>query len=45
MVNRSDRDPPSLNDGPSFELSGETRCGSAKSIRACRLRLANQAGY
>ena len=45
MVNRSDRDPPSLNDCPSFELSGEMRRGSAKSIRARRLRLAKQAGY
>src|SRR5258708_36218488 len=45
MVNRSDRDPPSLNDRPSFELSGEMRRGSAKSIRARRLRPAKQAGY
>src|SRR5258708_35666025 len=45
MVNRSDRDPPSLNDRPSFELSGEMRRGSANSIRARRLRPAKQAGY
>jgi hypothetical protein len=45
MVNRSDRDPPNLNVLPSFELSGEMRRGSAKSIRARRLRLAKQAGY
>src|SRR5579872_3317325 len=45
MVNRSDRDPPSLNENPSFELLGEMRCGSAESIRARRLRSAQQAGY
>jgi len=45
MVSRSDRDPQSLNDVPSFELSGEMRRGSAKSIRARRLRPAKQAGY
>jgi len=45
MVNRSDRDPLSLDLRPSFELSGEMRRGSAKSIRARRLRPAKQAGY
>jgi hypothetical protein len=45
MVNRSDRDPPSLNGETSFELFGEMRRGSAKSIRARRLRPAKQAGY
>src|SRR5437016_14217927 len=45
MVNRSDRDPLSLNDPPSYELLGEMRCGSAESIRARRLRSAQQAGY
>ena len=45
MVHRSDRDPPSLNVTPSFELLGEMRCGSAESIRARRLRSAQQAGY
>ena len=45
MVNRSDRDPPSLNVNPSFELLEEMRRGSAKSIRARRLRPAKQAGY
>ena len=45
MANRSDRDPPSLNRVPSFELLGEMRRGSAKSIRARRLPPAKQAGY
>ena len=45
MVNRSDRDPPSLHESQSLELSGEMRRGSAKSIGASRLRLAKQAGY
>jgi transposase len=45
MLNRSDRDPPSLNPCPSFELCQEIRRGPAKSIRARRLRSAKQAGY
>jgi transposase len=45
MLNRSDRDPPSLNPCPSFELCQEIRRGPAKSIRARRLRPAKQAGY
>src|SRR6266404_9055934 len=45
MVNRSDRDPPSLNRSLSYELLGEMRRRSAKSIRARRLRSAKQAGY
>jgi hypothetical protein len=45
MVNRSDRDPPSLNSFLSYELLGEMRRGSAESIRARRLQLAKQAGY
>ena len=45
MADRSYLDPPNLHEIPGFEPTGEMRCGSAESIRASRLRPAQQAGY